>query len=81
MTTTKDAITLLKIRVGDVSDRTIALREPKSGKEAEMAYMRESVSKKLAEYIKNKSLRDEERIFPICYLLFDGKITHQKFEI
>jgi integrase/recombinase XerD len=58
---------LLKIRVGDVSDRTITLREPKSGKETEMAYMPENVSKKLAEYIKEKSLRDEELVFPICY--------------
>jgi len=32
---------LLKIKVLDVSDRTITLREPKSGKDAELAYMPE----------------------------------------
>ena len=32
-----------------------------------MAYMPENVSKKLAEYIKEKSLQREDRIFPICY--------------
>jgi integrase len=58
---------LLKIKVSDVSDRTITLREPKSGKETERAYMPENVSKKLAEYIKEKSLEGETRIFPICY--------------
>jgi len=58
---------LLKIKVSDVSDRTITLREPKSGKEAERAYMPENVSRKLAEYIKEKSLQGETRIFPICY--------------
>jgi integrase/recombinase XerD len=58
---------LLKIRVTDVSDRTITLREPKSGKETERAYMPENVSKKLAEYIKEKALQGENRIFPICY--------------
>jgi integrase/recombinase XerD len=58
---------LLKIRVSDVSDRTITLREPKSGKETERAYMPENVSRKLAEYIKEKSLEGETRIFPICY--------------
>jgi integrase/recombinase XerD len=58
---------LLKIRVTDVSDRTIILREPKSGKEAERAYMPENVSRKLAEYIKEKALKGEDRIFPICY--------------
>jgi integrase/recombinase XerD len=30
---------LLKIKVSDISDRTITLREPKSGKDAELAYM------------------------------------------
>jgi integrase len=58
---------LLKIKVGDVSDRTITLREPKSGKEAEKAYMPENISRKLVEYIKEKALQGEERIFPICY--------------
>jgi hypothetical protein len=29
--------------------------------------MPENVSRKLAEYIKEKSLHDEDRIFPICY--------------
>ena len=58
---------LLKIKVSDVSDRTITLREPKSGKEAEIAYMPENVSRKLAEYIKEKALQGEDRIFPICY--------------
>ncbi len=58
---------LLKIKVADVSDRTITLREPKSGKEAETAYMPENVSRKLAEYVKEKAFQGEERIFPICY--------------
>jgi integrase/recombinase XerD len=58
---------LLKIKVSDVSDRTITLQEPKSGKEAEIAYMPENVSRKLADYIKERALYGEARIFPICY--------------
>jgi integrase/recombinase XerD len=58
---------LLKIKVSDVSDRTITLREPKSGKEAESAYMPENVSRKLAEYVKEKALQGEDLIFPVCY--------------
>ncbi|MBU1055063.1 MAG: tyrosine-type recombinase/integrase [Proteobacteria bacterium] len=58
---------LLKIKVSDISDRTITLREPKSGKESEMAYMPENVSRKLGEYIKEKALQGEDRVFPICY--------------
>lgn len=58
---------LLKIRVSDVCDRTITLREPKSGKELEIAYMPENVAKKLSEYIKEKAFTGDELIFPICY--------------
>lgn len=58
---------LLKIKGSDVSDRTITLREPKSGKETERAYMPENVAKKLTEYIKEKAINGEDRIFPICY--------------
>jgi integrase len=58
---------LLKIKVSDVSDRTITLREPKSGKESELAYMPENVSKKLAKYIKDNALQSDDRPFPICY--------------
>jgi len=58
---------LLKVRASDVADRTITLREPKSGKEAEKAYMPENLSRKLAEYVKEKALREEDKIFPICY--------------
>lgn len=58
---------LLKIKVSDISDRTITLRAPKSGKESELAYMPENVSKKLAEYVKDKALQSDDRPFPICY--------------
>jgi len=58
---------LLKIRVSDVSDRTLVLRDHKSGKEAEIAYMPENVSRKLSEYVKENALQGEDRIFPICY--------------
>jgi len=58
---------LLKIKVSDVSDRTITLREPKSGKEAEKAYMPENVSRKLSEYIQGNTIQGGDLIFPICY--------------
>jgi integrase/recombinase XerD len=57
----------LKIRVSDVSERKILLREPKSGKEAEMAYMPEPVAKRMAEYIREANLESEDRLFPVCY--------------
>jgi integrase len=58
---------LLKIKVSDISDRTITLRTPKSGKESELAYMPENVSKRLAEYVRDKDFQLDDRPFPICY--------------
>lgn len=53
--------------ISDLSDRIVVLRDPKSGKEAEIAYMPENISRKLAKYIKENALQGKERIFPICY--------------
>jgi integrase/recombinase XerD len=58
---------LLQLRVSDVSERKLILCEPKSGKESEVAYMPEQISKRLHEYISSKSLAPEQRVFPICY--------------
>ena len=58
---------LLKIKASDIAERTITLREPKSGKDAEKAYMPENVSRKLEEYIKEKAIPGDARVFPICY--------------
>ncbi|MEN6320034.1 MAG: hypothetical protein ABFD82_14920 [Syntrophaceae bacterium] len=55
------------MKVSDISERTITLREPKSGKESELAYMPENVSKKLAKYIKDNALQSDDRAFPVCY--------------
>jgi integrase/recombinase XerD len=40
---------------------------PKSGKDAELAYMPENISRKLAEYINGKNLQPGNLVFPICY--------------
>lgn len=58
---------LLNLKVSDVSDRIITLREPKSGKDGERAFMPETLSRKLAEYIREHSLEGEVRLFPISY--------------
>jgi integrase len=57
----------LKIKVSDICERRILLREPKSGKEAEVAYMPEAVAKRISEYIRDANLSAEDRLFPICY--------------
>ncbi|UCH80945.1 MAG: site-specific integrase, partial [Nitrospiraceae bacterium] len=56
---------LLQLKVSDVSERKLILYEPKSGKESEVAYMPEQISRRLSEYINMKNLSSENRVFPI----------------
>jgi integrase len=58
---------LLNVRVSDVSERRVTIKQPKSGKEAETAFMPEHVAKRLREYLKDINLSPEDRVFPICY--------------
>jgi integrase len=58
---------LLNVRVSDVSERRVTIKQPKSGKEAETAFMPEQVAKRLREYLKDINLSPEDRVFPICY--------------
>jgi len=57
----------LKIKVSDVSDRRLILKEPKSGKESELAFMPEQIAKRLHDYIQQENLTAGDRLFPICY--------------
>ena len=58
---------VLKIRPMDVKDRKITLSEPKSGKESEMVFIPQKIADRLREYIRNKGIEPENRIFPITY--------------
>jgi integrase/recombinase XerD len=58
---------LLKITASDVSERKLLLREPKSGKDSETAFMPEQIARRLGNYIKNQNLSPNDRIFPITY--------------
>jgi integrase len=42
---------VLKLMVFDVADRKLTILEPKSGKEGEIAFMPEQITKRLTEYI------------------------------
>jgi integrase len=65
---------LLKIKVSDVSDRKLILRGPKSGKESEVAFMPEQIASRVSDYIQQKSISPEDRVFPICYSTARGLI-------
>jgi len=58
---------LLKLKVSDVSDRKLTIIEPKSGKDSEVAFMPEQIANRLRDYIKEKELSSNDRIFPMCY--------------
>ena len=58
---------LLNIRASDVSERRLTIKGPKSGKDAEVAFMPEQVARRLSEYITRNSLSSDTRVFPICY--------------
>jgi integrase len=58
---------VLKLTPSDIVDRKLLLREPKSGREAEMIYIPQKVAARLKEYVRAQRIGLNERIFPICY--------------
>jgi len=58
---------VLKLRPRDIEDRKAVIRTPKSGKEAEAAFLPQKVADRLQKYIIDKGIDPEDRIFPITY--------------
>ncbi len=57
----------LKLRPQDVEDRKLILRQPKSGKETEVVFIPQKVAHRLKEYVQEKRIGSDQRIFPITY--------------
>ncbi|MGD9041795.1 MAG: site-specific integrase [Desulfobacteraceae bacterium] len=58
---------VLKLRPKDIEDRKILIRDPKSGKEAEVVYIPQKVANRVKEYIRGRDIEAREKIFPITY--------------
>lgn len=58
---------VLKLRLNDIQDRKLILREPKSGKEHEIVFIPQKVADRLRDYATKKCKGPYERIFPISY--------------
>jgi integrase/recombinase XerD len=58
---------VLKLRPKDIEGRKAIIRDPKSGKEAEVAFLPQKVAERLKKYIADKGINPEESIFPITY--------------
>jgi integrase len=58
---------VLKLKPKDIEDRKVIIRDPKSGKEAEVAFLPQKVADRLKKYISDNGIEPGARIFPITY--------------
>ena len=58
---------VLKLTPNDIHERKLTIRDPKSGKEQEFAFIPQKVAERLKEYIREKRIDLDQRIFRICY--------------
>lgn len=58
---------VLKLKSRDIEDRKIIIRVPKSGKEAEVAFLPLKIAERLKKYISDNEIKPGDRIFPITY--------------
>lgn len=66
---------VLKLRVSDLSGRKIPIDNPKSGRDAEVAFMPEHIVGRISEYVAAKQLSLEDKIFPLCYTTVRNLVT------
>jgi len=67
---------VLKLTPGDVHERKLILKDPKSGKEQEFVFLPQKVAERLKEYIRQKNIRFDQPIFPICYEAARAMVKH-----
>ena len=58
---------VLKLTPLDINDRRLTLKEPKSGREQEFIFIPQRLADRLKDYIREKGIQPNQRIFPICY--------------
>ncbi len=58
---------VLKLKLSDIKDRKLILREPKSGKEHEIVFIPQKVADRLRSYAIQTCKNLDDRVFPISY--------------
>ena len=58
---------VLKLTPKDIEDRKAIIRDPKSGKDAEVAFLPQKVADRLQKYISDNGIKPGDRIFSITY--------------
>ena len=56
---------VLKLTPSDVTERRLTLRDPKSGREQEFIFIPQKLADRLKDYIREKGIQPNQRIFPI----------------
>ena len=58
---------VLKLTPADVDERKVVIQDPKSGTEAEVAFLPQKIADRLKDYIQENDMLPSDRIFPISY--------------
>lgn len=58
---------VLKLRVMDVDERKLLIKNPKSGRQTEVVYIPQKVADHLKNYIQSENLDLEQRVFQLGY--------------
>lgn len=59
---------VLKFTAGDIQERSLTIKSPKSGRVSETVYVPRKVLVKLNDYVKANNIAAHDRIFPISYV-------------
>ncbi|UCF03895.1 MAG: site-specific integrase [Deltaproteobacteria bacterium] len=58
---------VLNLTPRDIQGRKLVIGDPKSNKEAEVVFIPRKIANRLREYVREKGIKPEQRIFPITY--------------
>lgn len=58
---------VLKLTPSDLKERRLTLRDPKTGREHEFIFIPQRLADRLKDYIRQKDIPPQDRIFPVCY--------------
>jgi integrase len=58
---------VLKLTPMDIEDRKVVIRDPKSGREAEVVFLPQKVIDRLQKYVRDNGIKQDARIFPFTY--------------
>jgi integrase len=56
---------VLNLKPRDIQGRKLLIGDPKSGKEVEVVFIPRKIANRLEEYVREKAIKPDQRIFPI----------------